>query len=256
MVSKKTSITSVAAVAVLIIVAGLLLKPIPQLYSYHNFADQRTWLGVPNAWDVLSNAAFALAGIWGLFLLFSHGKVTFIDDRERWLWIGVSLGMILTAVGSSYYHLKPDNARLVWDRLPMTIVFMSYVAALICERIDMRLGLWLWPFLLGIGFYSVLLWRATELRGTGDLRFYLGIQVFTILASLVLLLAKSPYNRSWDLAVAAGFYGLAIVFEMFDHQIYLFSGGIISGHALKHFAAAAAGAWLIRMIWKRNIVKT
>ena len=33
--------------------------------------------------------------------------------------------MLLTAVGSSYYHLAPDNERLFWDRLPMTIAFSS-----------------------------------------------------------------------------------------------------------------------------------
>lgn len=246
---------TLVAIVVLIIVIGLLLKPIPQPQSYHNFADQRSWLGVPNAWNVLSNAAFALAGICGLFLLFSPGKVKFIDNRERWLWIGFSFGLILTAAGSSYYHLAPDNERLVWDRLPMTIVFMSFAAALICERINISLGLCLWPVLLGIGIYSVLLWQATELHGIGDLRFYLGIQVFTILGTLVMLLAKSPYNRNWDLAVIALLYGLAIVFEMCDHQFYMFSGGIISGHTLKHFAAASAGAWLLCMIWKRKIVQ-
>jgi hypothetical protein len=254
LVSKKTSITLLVIVAMLMVVIGLLLKPIPQPQAYHNFADQRSWLGMANAWNVLSNIPFALAGIWGLFLLFSPGKVQFIDKRERWLWIGVSIGLILTAVGSGYYHLAPDNSRLVWDRLPMMIVFMSYVAALFSERINILLGLWLWPVMLGIGFYSVLLWQASELRGIGDLRFYLGVQVFTILVTSVMLLAPSPYNRTWDLAVVALFYGLAILFERFDHQIYMFNGGIISGHALKHLAGAMAGVWLIRMIKKRKII--
>lgn len=252
MVSKKTSIAFLVGVAVLIIVIGLLLNPIPQPQAYHNFADQRSWLGVPNAWNVLSNIPFALAGIWGLFLLFSPGKVQFIDYRERWLWIGVSIGLILTAIGSSYYHLAPDNSRLVWDRLPMTIVFISLVAALISERIDMCLGLWLWPVLLAIGFCSVLLWYGSELRGAGDLRFYLGMQCFTILVLLIMIVAPSPYTRSGDLALVALFYGLAILFEMFDHQIYMFNKGIISGHSLKHLAAAMAGVWLLRMIWKRK----
>lgn len=253
-VSKKISITLLVCVTVLTIVIGLLLRPIPQPQTYHNFADQRSWLGVANAWNVLSNISFALAGIWGLLLLFSPGRVQFIDNRERWLWIGFSIGLILTAVGSGYYHLAPDNFRLVWDRLPMTIVFMSFVAALISERINIYVGLWLWPVLLGIGFYSVLLWHASELRGIGDLRFYVGVQEFTVLVMLVMLLTPSPYNRNWDLAIVVMFYGLARLFEMFDHQIYIFTGDIISGHTLKHLAAAMAGVWLIRMIWKRKIV--
>lgn len=254
MVSKQTSIILLASAPVLLVVIGLLLNPIPQPLSYHNFADQRSWLDIANVWNVLSNIPFALVGIWGLFLLFSPGKVQFADKRERWPWIGFSIGLILTAFGSGYYHLSPDNSRLVWDRLPMTIVFMSLVAALITERINLRLGLWLWPVLLGVGFYSVLYWQASELSGNGDLRFYLGVQVFTLLVLLIMLLSPSPYNRNWDLAVVIMFYVLAWLCETFDHQIDMFTSGIVSGHTLKHLAGAAAGFWLIRMIWKRRII--
>jgi hypothetical protein len=58
----------------------------------------------------------------------------------------VFVGLQLTAFGSSYYHLSPNNSRLVWDRLPMTIAFMSMVAAIIAERISLRIGLCCYPF--------------------------------------------------------------------------------------------------------------
>lgn len=254
MISKKTTLIFLGAAAVLLALIGLLVGPIPQPESYHDFADQRSWLGIPNAWNVLSNIPFALAGIGGLFLLYSPEKGEFIDDRERWPWIGVSMGLILTAMGSAYYHLAPDNSRLVWDRLPMTIIFMSYVAALISERVNIRLGLWLWPALLAIGFYSVVQWQASELRGASDLRFYLGVQGFTILATLVMLAAPSPYDRSWALAIAALLFGLARLCEIFDHQIWMFTEGVISGHTLKHLTAALAGMGLIGMIAWRKIV--
>lgn len=254
MISKQTTIILLFA-AIVSIMIGLRLGPIPQPQAYHNFADQRTVLNIVNGWNVLSNIPFALAGMWGLYLLSFPAKIHFIDDREKWPWIGVSIGLILTAIGSSYYHLMPDNSRLVWDRLPMTITFMSYVAALLCERISIRLGLWLWPFLLIIGFISVFLWQASEWRGASDLRFYIGLQVFTILITLIMLLAPSPYTRTWNLAIVALCYGLAIIFEAMDHQIHALSGSIISGHTLKHLAAALAGAWLIQMIWKRKIIK-
>lgn len=229
-----------------------ILKPIPQLQSYHHFADQRNFLGIPNAWNVLSNIAIALPGLWGLVLLFSPEKVLFNDHRERWLWIGVSIGLILTAVGSSYYHLAPDNSRLLWDRLPMSCVFMSLAAALIGERVNINLGLWLWPVLLGIGFYSVFLWYASEAQGKSDLSFYIGIQVFTILVAMVMLLSPSPYDRNGDLAVVIACYGLAMLCDLFDHQIHRLTGGVVSGHTLKHLAVGLAGAWLIRMIWLRK----
>ncbi|CDZ77241.1 hypothetical protein BN59_01523 [Legionella massiliensis] len=253
-VSKKTGVIILLGSVLLMLVIGLLLPPIPQSQSYHNFADQRSWLGINNAFNVLSNLSFALIGIWGLFLLFSHSKIQFIDSSERWFWVSLSLGLILVALGSGYYHLVPDNSRLVWDRLPMTIVFISFVSALISDRINSRLAFWLWPFLLMIGIFSVLQWHVSELHGAGDLRLYAAVQAYTCLLALIMLLLQSHYTRSWDIAIITLFYGLAKAFELYDAQIYQFCRGIISGHTLKHLTAALSAFWMIRMIWKRQIL--
>src|SRR5579872_6737446 len=126
LVSRKTGIVLLSCLTVLIIVAVILAPRVPQPLSYHNFADHRAWLGIPNFGDVVSNLPFAFVGIWGLIFLFSSQSTgSFVDKRERWAYCLVFLGLFLTAFGSSYYHLAPDNARLVWDRLPMTIVFMA-----------------------------------------------------------------------------------------------------------------------------------
>ncbi|HEX3321621.1 MAG TPA: hypothetical protein VHR84_13025 [Terriglobales bacterium] len=250
--TKRASVGILIVSTILLALIGLFVKPIPQPLEYHNFADQRPWLGVPNAGDVLSNIPFALAGLWGFYLLFTPGKLIFLDRRERWPWVGVAVGLFLTAFGSAYYHLAPDNARLVWDRLPMTIVFMSFVAALIAERIAVPLGLWLWPLLLAVGIYSVFQWQASELRGAGDLRLYAGVQIYAVLVALVMLLVPARYTRTWDLAIVAGWYALAKLLESFDRHIFALDGGLVSGHTLKHLAAAMAGVWLIRMVLKRE----
>ncbi|HHT0593300.1 TPA: hypothetical protein ACTXW4_001763 [Legionella anisa] len=254
MVSKRTGVIIVLCSALLMLVIGLLLPPIPQSQSYHHFSEQRTWFGINNAWDVLSNLPFAVVGIWGLFLLFYHSKIQFIERSERWIWVSISLGLILVALGSGYYHLAPDNHRLVWDRLPITVVFMSFVAALISDRINSHLALWFWPFLLVLGIYSVLQWYLSELHGTGDLRLYAAVQAYTVLVAFVMLLLPSHYTRSWDVGVVALLYSLSKVLETYDNQIYRFFGGITSGHTLKHLAAALAAFWLIRMMWKRQIL--
>ena len=44
----------------------LLVPPILQDQSYHQFADQRTILGVPNFWNVVSNLPFLAVGAVGL----------------------------------------------------------------------------------------------------------------------------------------------------------------------------------------------
>src|SRR4029077_3202692 len=100
------------AVTALVVIIGLLLPRIPQPQSYHVFADQRSYLGIPNFGNVVSNLPFAAAGLWGLvFLLRSNretGPKPFLDIRERLPYVIVSVGLMLTAFGSSYYHLQPS----------------------------------------------------------------------------------------------------------------------------------------------------
>jgi hypothetical protein len=243
--------------AVLVAIITWSLHPIPQPLSYHNFADQRAWLSIPNFGDVISNVPFAIIGLCGLAFIGTlkpkQQAQHFADQSERWPYMCIFFGLILTAFGSSYYHLAPDNERLVWDRLPMTIVFMSMVAAVIAERISVRVGLWLWPLLLVIGAGSVAQWHFSEVHGHGDLRFYAAVQVYSGLVLLLALLLPSKYTRGSDFAVIAGFYVLAKILESTDKKIFSI-GHVISGHTLKHLAAAGAGYWILRMLQKRTVV--
>jgi hypothetical protein len=129
-------------IAAVVAIIAMLLPPIPQPQWYHMFADQRTFFGIPNFNDVVSNLPFAVVGLWGLVLLFrsdgTPGRAHFLDDRERWPYGIVFAGLVLTAFGSAYYHLHPRNETLVWDRLPMTLVFMSLLAAVVAERVSLR----------------------------------------------------------------------------------------------------------------------
>ena len=243
------------APAVIMVAIALFLQPIPQPLSYHNFADHRSWLGVPNFGDVTSNVPFAIVGIWGLIVLLSPGKVEFSDRRERWLYLMMFASLILTAFGSGYYHLAPDNARLVWDRIPIMIVFMALLAAVIAERVTVSIGLMLFPVLEVVGVGSVLYWRSSELSGHGDLRFYAAVQIYSILILLLALLLPAKYTRGSDFAAVVGFYVLAKILEETDRQVFSV-GHVVSGHTLKHLAAAAAGYWIARMLVKRKIPAT
>jgi hypothetical protein len=228
------------------------LPRIPQPQAYHLFADQRTLLGIPHFANVVSNLPFAVIGLWGLvFLGSANHRQQFIDERETWPYWVVFIGLVLTAFGSSYYHLQPSNARLMWDRLPMAIVFMSLVAAVIVERISLQAGLGLLPIMLLIGVGSVYQWHVSELRGAGDLRFYAAVQAYSIVFVLVAALLPASYTRRSDLAIIAGLYAVAKVLETFDRPVFEL-GHIVSGHTLKHLAAAAAGYWILRMLKKRQ----
>jgi len=252
LLSRRAGIWLFAAVAAALGIAALLVPRIPQPLSYHHFADRRSWLGIPNFGDVASNILFLVAGLWGLaFLCRKSSQTRFIDPRERWPYVFIFLGLLLTACGSAYYHLAPDNTRLVWDRLPMTVVFMPLVAAMIAERVNVKLGLWLLPVLIAVGIGSVLQWHLSEQQGAGDLRFYAAVQLYALLALLAALLLPPRYTRGSDLLIVAGLYMFAKIAELADRQIFSL-GHVVSGHTLKHLASGLAGFWILRMLQKRQ----
>ena len=51
---------------------------------------------------------------------------------------------------------------------------------------------------------------------------------------------------------AAGWYGLAKVFETFDLAIYRLLGGTLSGHTIKHLLAAGAVFAIVRQLRLRR----
>jgi len=234
----------VAAAAVM-----LLAPPITHAPASHPFADQRRMLGIPNLLDVISNLPFAVVGVLGLGFV-GRRKEAFRGSWERAAFAVMFAGMGLTALGSTYYHLAPDNATLFWDRVPMTIVFMSLFAIVIGDRIGWDAGRRLLLPLLAAGIASVVYWR-----WTGDLRFYGLVQYFPMLAILlmVLLLPRMYTGTAW-LAGAMCWYVLAKIFEMLDAQIFAL-GQVVSGHTLKHLAAGAAAWWLLRMMKVRRAVE-
>lgn len=237
--------------------AALALPPIPQDPRYHELADQRRWLGVPHALNVVSNLAFVLVGGWGLLVLARErprpdGPVTL--PWERGAWAVMFCGVALTGLGSAYYHLDPTNSTLLWDRLPMTVVFMTLLDVTIAERLGLAAARRLLPVLLLVGAGSVLWWHAGEMRGAGDLRLY-GLVQFTPMVAIPLMLWLLPprYTRGGDWMVALGWYVLAKAFELLDVPVFAV-GHLVSGHTLKHLASAIAMAWLARMLVLRRPV--
>src|SRR4029453_9270909 len=87
----------------------------------------------------------------------------------------------LGACGSAWYHLAPDNARLGFDRMPMTIAFMTLLAAVIADRVNWVAGrALLWPLIV-TGIASSAWWIRTEAAGQGDLRPYALVQFLPML---------------------------------------------------------------------------
>ena len=231
-------------------VGMLFVAPISQPDSYHHFSDTRSFFGIPNALNVLSNAGFLVVGVAGLWFLLARSNESFISASERLSYLVLFFGILLTTFGSAYYHWSPSNETLVWDRLPMTFGFMGLFAGCLSERIGLRAGqLLLWPMVV-VGILSVTYWQQT-----GDLRPYILVQFYSLIAIAMLIALFGPrYTRGGDIYIAIAFYALAKVLESYDKSIHA-TLRIVSGHTLKHIAAAAASFVLLRMLYKRKAIQ-
>ena len=241
---------AIAAITLACIVAAFVVPPIAQPLRYHAFADHRPLMGIANFGDVATNAAFLVAAVAGLAVVFRR-RSAFERSVERCPYAVFFAGLALTAVGSSYYHLAPDNARLFWDRMPITIAFAGLVAGQIADRISVRASLALLVPMIVAGVASVAYWRATEMAGQGNLVPYGAVQGYTmIVLILIASLWPSRYTRGRDLLYVIGWYALAKVCETLDHRIFDL-GHVISGHTLKHVFGSLSGVAVCVMLAKR-----
>lgn len=233
------------SIAIIAVVSIGQIPPISQDVGYHHFADTQTLFGIPNMWNVLSNFPFLLVGLYGLrYALREKSKL-------QSLYLGAitfSIGIILVAFGSGYYHWQPNNVTLIWDRLPMTIGFMGLYAMVLSAFVREKSGASTLPWLLVAGIVSVAYWAITESMGQGDLRWYALVQFLPIVLTLVILLFfdSKDFNKSKLVAVLA-WYSLAKLLEFGDAEILTFTD-VISGHSLKHIAAAVACFYVIQWL--------
>lgn len=231
-----------AAIAALV-GAALLYGPVAQLPNYHNFADHRTVFGIAHFADVLSNLGFILVALWGWSQLPQTGQHPSLACG----WAGYRLfllGLFLTGFGSAYYHLAPDNARLVWDRLPIALACGGLMAGVWGDARRQSSGkLAAWLAVAAVG--SVAWWYFTELAGAGDLRPYLLLQVLPIiLIPLWQWIHRAARADRWTLAGALLLYVIAKFAEIYDHDIAA-ALGVFTGHNLKHLLATAAAALVV-----------
>ena len=217
-------------VAIIMIGSVFFIAPIVQDQNYHHFADDRCILCTPNFWNVWSNLLFAVFGVWGL--LISNKSNHSLKTNFIWFFIGV----LLTGFGSAYYHYAPNNATLFWDRLPMTITFMSFFSVVLALFINDSLGKkTLYPLLL-IGISSILFWIFTN-----DLRFYVLVQFVPIVLLILILIVSNRnkiYKKYFIWIILA--YVFAKLLEKYDLQVYEFLHFTMSGHSLKHLVASMA----------------
>jgi len=238
------------SISVAMIVAAFFVDPIAQDPAYHRFADERDLFSIPNFLNVFSNLPFAIVGVGGLLFVKHHGPT--IVPHQQAAWLVFYVGIFATAFGSGYYHLAPNNDTLVWDRLPMTIGFMSFVAIMIGEYVSVRgAKMALLPLLI-VGAGSVFYWAHTEALGRGDLRAYVVVQFVPMLViPLLILLHRERSDLGPYVGWMIGFYVAAKVLEYYDEQVYA-AGQLLSGHTLKHVFASMAPASILYGLMQRR----
>ncbi|WP_297325694.1 alkaline phytoceramidase [Nitrosomonas sp.] len=245
--------------SIAVVLVALLLPPVSQPVDYHQFADQRNLLNIPNFNDVASNLAFLLSGGAGLVYLFriyqTPAQKAFRNRVECLPYWALFLSVVASGLGSMIYHWIPDNANLLWDRLPIATGITALLAATLVDRVSPTGGLWSLPFLIVSGVLSVLYWYWTEQQGAGNLNFYIVVQFYSIL--LIILLSvyyPSRYTHAHDIYQVIALYAVAKLTEMLDMHIFVLTSNNISGHTLKHLLAALAVYRIVQILQKREFL--
>lgn len=203
----------------------------------HALADQRTFFGIVYALDVLSSAAFALAGIAGLLLLW-RAPSRAVGNVQRAMSLLFFGGLVLVALGAASYHLDPNDATLAGERYCIAVAFAGLLGLAAAGRMSERAGA-----LLGMGLLAGGLWSVHAWTLGGNLLPWLVLQA----GGVVVLWWLSALPRHQD-ALGVDFvlvlvaYGAARLLDINDAAIFQATGQLVSGHTLQHVAAALA-AW-------------
>lgn len=261
--------------ALVVVIGGyfLFIEPIPQPQSYHNFADKRAFLCsclgysegfflprnerrrgfvIPHFGDVVSNIIILLGGLIGTFSIqFARDTSTQEVDSIRQWQLDICLPLffystVLISMGSTYYHWKPVDQSLVWDRMPMTVAFISIFCFMLEEYTSFGIGPALLPPLLTVGVFSIMYWQRTD-----DLRLYVLVQFLPLLIISMLLVSGDPkHGGKVQHVVALAFYAASKYCEDRDYEIFALTGHRLSGHSLKHVLAGLASIMLASSITK------
>jgi len=228
----------------------IFVNAIPQPKTYHDFVDKRGVCGICNFCDVFSNIPFLIVGVYGVITINQLPDSRFLSDEERFAWILVFLGTFLVGFGSAYYHQKPNNERLFWDRTPMCVSFAGFNLAMV-EVLGMYEPSRGWQLAALIYcLMSCYYWRFYD-----DLRLYIITQFYPIaLAIPVLLSFDSRCTHMEYVYFTYGAYLFAKVTEIFDREVFDLTGKIISGHTMKHLVAAVGILALVPYLQQRTLL--
>lgn len=198
---------------------------------YHAFADQRALLGIPHALDVLSNLPFLLLGLFGI----SRLRLV-AEARWKGLYLLLCLGLQLTFLGSSAYHLAPADTGLLYDRLGMLVLFTAILGLAAADRLGFGAAR---MTVLGValgGGAALWTWRAGD-----NLLPWIVLQAGGMLLLAMLACCRSRRDaHGLRLGLCVAWYALAKLCELNDGGLFQLSREWLSGHSIKHLLSGLA----------------
>jgi hypothetical protein len=228
MVMRRMPAGALVVIALIAAIGFALVHPITRGPAFHVYADQRAWLGIAHAGDVLSNLPFLVVGLWAM------PRATTLPQRAA------ATAVSLLAVGSALYHLAPSDVTLAADWLGIGLTLGFVTAAVLGDRLGARaehVALVVTP-LATLG--ALVAFVATGGTDGGTMSPYVALQALGIaLPPLVALVAPGRIPRVPLLVAVAGF-ALARLCAAHDRALLDALG--VSGHSMKHVVAAAAAA--------------
>lgn len=221
--------------AALTIVVVAVVVTITRGPEFHRYADTRSWLGIPNAGDVLSNGAFLIAAVLPLRACVPAAYAA-----------AARAGVFCIGLGSALYHVAPSDTLLAFDWAPIVLTLAVVGAAAIHDRTGPRAGL----LALGIAplfaLGSVAWWLASGGTHGGNMAPYVAVQVTGIALPLSLAAVAPGAIRARYLVLGLIAFGVARLCASHDRDLLDLIG--VSGHSLKHVAAAIAAGCALRSL--------
>lgn len=221
----------------LLAASGVALNPHGHTHLHahgHPFADARVLWGLPNAMDVLSNLPLMGAGALGLWALSSRR----VALETGWALHVFFAGLLLSGVGSAGYHANPTSLGLVADRMGMAVAFAGALSLAVAERVGAR------PVAGVLSLTLVTALVSAVLPLTHDNVLPWSVVQFGGVAAMAWAACCRPVSGAIGVRLGAliALYALAKVLETGDAAVFHATGECVSGHSLKHVAAALAAA--------------
>jgi hypothetical protein len=188
---------------------------------------------------VLSNLPFVVVAALAALHLARRST-----DAFAWL---ACAGVAGIGLGSGGYHVAPCDALLALDWAPIVLALAWITAAVVADRHGRRAGVIAVVVGTSAALVAVAIWYlGGGTSGGGDMTAYVTVQLAGVALPLAVALSAPGRIRASHLAAALAGFLLARLFASRDAALLDAIG--ISGHSLKHVAAALAAAIALRAV--------